>query len=1301
MPFSIMSPRSFVQIARGVDQSQSTMKVSLERLSSGLRINRSADDAAGLAISERLSSKIRGALASVQNMNMGTSLLQVIDGALNESQAALMRMRELSVISANETLTENEREALNTEFQLLSAQLDMISEQTNFNGIKLLDGKYRNLELQIGSGAEDVFRVGLCKATASELGRQARYTTQRRGVFISDIATGDMKINGVNIRATGESDDELSYSFGSGSAIAKAKAINHSTQFTGVRAIVGHNVISGFEPIREIELDPQSFFKVNGYAITAIKVEAKDATGVLVDSINAGYAETGVVAHVDAEGKLILTAEDGRNITVEYGDGTVRDAIRMIDFNGDPINLVNTVDPVIYDLDGDIESVDFVFNGGGNYNQNYTITGDAIVQTNVNTYTTNDATGGYERPRDNVDFVLEIVDPGPVGVATYRFKEESIANYAIDSLPENYLFNAEGSVVSQTSTHVSVESATHYNEASDRTYTLTVERAGLPSATNAADLPTFSYTVFNNDTGVLEETHFNADPNLNIVADLGSPITLSHNLVIDFPVGSKSAEDVNGVGDATLNLHEDIRANVSTGSYNDNPRFVSWNGDRVTDFTFTVTSAGHAAGSTAISGSNTTAATLHVEAYVRSLNTTYTDDFAIDPTVGNWDSISFKGMEIEFFGRKGSVNDSDLNGVSGSYKGTFDSTDSVYVGTETRKYVITMADGGKISGSSNLEASVAVKNSVGGTLSSHTIFINSGTAYQLGEGADFEGILVDFTASSSVVGNVSDQNGAPDVVNKRNNNYNGSDDEIGILEIVNGGRVNGSATYKYYYSGDDPNSPLNSGNLTSGVLTLSDGVQLNISSSDPPEFSSLNKGGLDINNEDASGYTEEQDASFTANVVDLGGGNLELQVSWTFADATVDTITHNVTAPGYVGSPLDIGYGVDLTFDTALALGDSFNGGIEANELDGNDYYTFTLKSGRVEIGDTFTVDANPRTLAVGDKWEVTGVVPEWNVGDTFVINADHNFIDQAPQTLTNTVNLVDPNTGAPLMGTVNLTGAGNFETGDEIRIRTRGFTGTATSGGHYTDNLYPTNYIITITKEGPIGIAEFEWIREDERSELPDYLGQGTGVTSAGGNALERGITILFEDGAAGQAYLSVGDQFIIPAGQKLEYTFAGDITLQSDGNINIEHVDLDAVNNFGRFLYEGDEANEAGTEGNLLVGDLGANVEISVDDLNILTVLSAEEAIDTLDEAIDQISNSRSDVGAAMNRLESRIQSSTVYINELSRARQRIRDTDFAVEVSELTRARTQQGAAPMLAQVAKLELQRALLLLESVIN
>ena len=399
----------------------------------------------------------------------------------------------------------------------------------------------------------------------------------------------------------------------------------------------------------------------------------------------------------------------------------------------------------------------------------------------------------------------------------------------------------------------------------------------------------------------------------------------------------------------------------------------------------------------------------------------------------------------------------------------------------------------------------------------------------------------------------------------------------------------------------------------------------------------------------------------------------------------------------YVGDTLDIGFGVDVTLNALVNNGDTFDGALEPNDLEVGQSWSVDLTSGSIQVGSTFTIDAKPRTLAVGTEWEVTGEVPMWEVGDTYTVNAQHNFNDTIA-TLTNNITLSDPNTGDPIMGTLKLDGAGDFNTGDEIRIRTRGFTGTATSSGLYTDNLYPTNYIVTITQAGSIGTARYDWVREDGRTET-QFNGSGTNqATSSNVTLLEEGVFITFADNGTGESYLAVGDQFIIPVGQKLEYTFAGDITLQSDETIELEHLDDNKVNQLGRFIYDGDSPNEAGTDGNLLSGPLGQGVSESVETLNLLSQLSAEEAIDTVDEAIDQVNAARVQAGAALNRIARMITSEEREAYELTSARAQIRDADIALEVSEMTRAQTRRGAAPLLAQVARLELERSLTLVTS---
>ena len=146
---------------RNVANTTLALNKSLERLSSGLRINRAGDDAAGLAISENLKSDIRALEQSSRNAADGISLVQVAEGSLDEVNGILVRMRELAQQSANETLGASERGYLNTEFQALATEINRISDTTEFNGTKLLDGTAGTASIQVGLHATANDRIDL------------------------------------------------------------------------------------------------------------------------------------------------------------------------------------------------------------------------------------------------------------------------------------------------------------------------------------------------------------------------------------------------------------------------------------------------------------------------------------------------------------------------------------------------------------------------------------------------------------------------------------------------------------------------------------------------------------------------------------------------------------------------------------------------------------------------------------------------------------------------------------------------------------------------------------------------------------------------------------------------------------------------------------------------------------------------------------------------------------------------------------------------------------------------------------
>ena len=144
---------------RNLSSSQNALATSLERLSSGLRINSAKDDAAGLAISERFTAQIRGLNQAVRNANDGISLAQTAEGAMAEVTNNLQRIRELAVQSANETNSTSDRASLQAEVTQLLAEIDRVASQTEFNGTALLDGSFATAQFQVGANATDIITV--------------------------------------------------------------------------------------------------------------------------------------------------------------------------------------------------------------------------------------------------------------------------------------------------------------------------------------------------------------------------------------------------------------------------------------------------------------------------------------------------------------------------------------------------------------------------------------------------------------------------------------------------------------------------------------------------------------------------------------------------------------------------------------------------------------------------------------------------------------------------------------------------------------------------------------------------------------------------------------------------------------------------------------------------------------------------------------------------------------------------------------------------------------------------------------
>ena len=302
---------------RNLTSSQTDLSTSLERLSSGLRINSAKDDAAGLAISERFTAQIKGLNQGVRNANDGISLAQTAEGALKEVTSNLQRIRELSVQSANATNSASDRTALQAEVAQLVAEIDRVSSKTQFNGISLLDGSFTSKAFQVGANANETVSVdSIASSRTSALGKGFSATASAAVITGAIAGSGDVTINtGGGVQSViASTSDGVSSTDAASSALAKANAIN-GTSGINVTATASTSEVGG---VGDGSNAAAGTMQINGIAIASTDLTGVDATtngNELVVAINAISGATGVTA-TNAAGTLTLTAADGRNIEV-------------------------------------------------------------------------------------------------------------------------------------------------------------------------------------------------------------------------------------------------------------------------------------------------------------------------------------------------------------------------------------------------------------------------------------------------------------------------------------------------------------------------------------------------------------------------------------------------------------------------------------------------------------------------------------------------------------------------------------------------------------------------------------------------------------------------------------------------------------------------------------------------------------------------------------------------------------------------------------------------------------------------
>ncbi|MGP3697194.1 flagellin N-terminal helical domain-containing protein [Rhodobacter sp. NSM] len=305
----------------------------MTRLSTGLRINAAKDDAAGMAIGEKMTAQVMGLNQAIRNAQDGKNLVDTTEGAHVEVSSMLQRLRELAVQSSNDTNTASDRGSLMSEASQLVSEINRVAETTTFNGMKILDGSFKGKQLQIGADSGTTMNIEVDSAKASDIGAH-KVTSE---AAIADFAAETLTISGNRGSQTVDT-------AAGDSAKQIASTINTVTASTGVEASASSTAILEGPVASGSAVASTVQFEINGVEIESVSVPADDPAGGerlagLRDAINQVSSQTGVTAAIDGDGNIKLSDADGDDIeitaftsstasssmTITTGDGAATD----------------------------------------------------------------------------------------------------------------------------------------------------------------------------------------------------------------------------------------------------------------------------------------------------------------------------------------------------------------------------------------------------------------------------------------------------------------------------------------------------------------------------------------------------------------------------------------------------------------------------------------------------------------------------------------------------------------------------------------------------------------------------------------------------------------------------------------------------------------------------------------------------------------------------------------------------------------------------------------------------------------
>ena len=333
MSLGVNTNISSLTAQRALSTADKDLATSMERLSTGKRINTASDDAAGMAIATRLTSQINGLNQAVKNANSAIALTQTIDGALDEVTEMLQRARELSVQSASSTVSATDRTFIQDEITQLMAEIDRIASSTQYNGQTVLDGTFSGQQIQIGANGGENLSLSVSNAAASAIGN---YVITGDVIKEQGSTSGNTNITDAadDIVITGTATSTIDVATGDSAKQVAAK-INAVTATTGVTAEAKTQALIYTDMVAE-----QTFtLKINGTDTASFNISSSDvAAGVT--AINNISATTGVTAEATSANRIMLTSSDGSDIRVENESADTDLRAKNLKFDGTEITAI-------------------------------------------------------------------------------------------------------------------------------------------------------------------------------------------------------------------------------------------------------------------------------------------------------------------------------------------------------------------------------------------------------------------------------------------------------------------------------------------------------------------------------------------------------------------------------------------------------------------------------------------------------------------------------------------------------------------------------------------------------------------------------------------------------------------------------------------------------------------------------------------------------------------------------------------------------------------------------------------------